>query len=164
MFCGAFHQKDLNFHTLMVFFGENLLWSCSFHQNIFPKLASTRKVRLGKVRLALLWFIYLGPVVWFRFQEKKMTALKPEGSFIENCEDLASWPKHQPSFNSSVRFSNHKRSREVRFGVWISTDVADRTFSNSNCYLQHKLSSGEVMQRKWFVYSAGKKLDILLLL
>jgi len=50
MFCGPFHQKDLKFHTLMVFFRKRLLQSCIFHQNISPNLASTRKVRL-----TLLW-------------------------------------------------------------------------------------------------------------
>jgi len=33
-------------------------------------------------------------------------------------------------------------------------DVAGRTFSN--CYLQRKLSNGEVMQLKWLVYTAEK--------
>jgi len=41
----------------MVFFGKMLLQSCIFHQNILPKLASTIKVWLGKVRLTLLWWV-----------------------------------------------------------------------------------------------------------
>jgi len=34
IFCGGFHQKDLKFHTFMVFFEQILLQSCILHKDI----------------------------------------------------------------------------------------------------------------------------------
>jgi len=48
MFCGTFHQKDLKFHTLMVFFEKKLLQSCIFHQNIFTEARIHQKSAAGK--------------------------------------------------------------------------------------------------------------------
>jgi len=48
MFCGGFHQKDLKFHTLMVFFGKKLLQSCIFHQNFFTEARIYQKSAAGK--------------------------------------------------------------------------------------------------------------------
>jgi len=56
-FCNffVFFLEGLKFHALLVFFAKGLLQSCFLTKRFLPKLASTRKVPLGNVRLTLLW-------------------------------------------------------------------------------------------------------------
>jgi len=47
-FCGGFHQKDLKFHTFMVFFGKMLLQSCILHQKISTEARIHQKSAVGE--------------------------------------------------------------------------------------------------------------------
>jgi len=73
-------------------------------------------------------------------------------SFTENCEDPASWPKRLSTAHRDLLIA--KGPYKLDWNNEFPKDVTDRKFSNG--YLQRKLSNGEVMQRKWLVYSVGK--------
>jgi len=76
----------------------------------------------------------------------------PNVSFIEICEDPAFWTNRLSTAQRDFLIAKgpHKFDLNCEF----PKDVAERRFSIS--YLQCKLSNGEVMQRKWLVYSTGK--------
>jgi len=76
----------------------------------------------------------------------------PNVSFIENCEDPASWPTRLSTAQRDFLIAKGQHKLDLNYE--FPKDVTDRKFSS--CYLQRKLSNGEVMQRKWLVYSAGK--------
>jgi len=69
---------------------------------------------------------------------------RPNGSFVENFQDPASWPKRLSTAQRDIVTPKgpHKFDLNYKF----PKDVADGKLTN--CYLQRKLSNGEVIQRK----------------
>ena len=69
----------------------------------------------------------------------------PNVSFMENCEDPASWLE---SVSTAQReFLIAKGPHKLDLNYEFPKDVGNRKFFN--CYVQRKLSNGETMQRKW---------------
>jgi len=84
----------------------------------------------------------LGPSLWNKCLVRHDLVIKFWGSCVLT----------RMSFNSSARFTNRELSQ-----IWIINFPKMQQAGNvSNCHLQPKSSNGEVMQRKWPVYSARK--------